>query len=138
MVHQIERLVSQTKSITVRVKSSKQLQVSTLKNNCSLFSRLYIASQICNSDLDEFFQHENQACLPELSQMGVLRTGTESYLLSFLQDLTPVNENASSPTVQVIILDGAAILNMLQHGTANYKTFHTDVFFRHHLAYLKA
>jgi hypothetical protein len=51
------------------VKSSKQLQLSTLKNNCSLFSKLYIASKIRNGGLDEFFQHENQACPPALSQM---------------------------------------------------------------------
>ena len=52
-----ERLVNQTKPITdplkrnnlhlfsrppVREKSSKQIQLSTLKNNCLLFSRLYI------------------------------------------------------------------------------------------------
>lgn len=125
-----ERLVNQTKPITdplkrnnlplfsrppVREKSSKQLQLSTLKNNCSLFSRLYIASQIRDGDLDEFFQHENQACPPE---MGVLRTGTKSDLLSCLQDLTPVNESVSSPIVQVTctILDGAAIVNMLRPG----------------------
>ena len=85
-----ERLVSQTIPIAdrvkwnnlhlfsrppVREKSSKQLQLSSLKNNCSLFSRLYIAFQICNGYLDEFFQHENQACPPALSHMGGLRTG---------------------------------------------------------------
>ena len=52
-----------------RGKSSKQLQLSSLKSNCSLFSRLYIASQTCNGDLDEFFKHENQAYPPSLSQM---------------------------------------------------------------------
>ena len=77
----------------VREKSSKQLQLSSLKSNCSLFSRLYIASQTRNSDLDEFFKHESQAYRPTLSQMGVLRTGTKSDLLRCLQDLTPVNEN---------------------------------------------
>ena len=86
-----ERLISQTIPIAdpvkrnnfhlfsqppVREKSSKQLQLLSLKNNCSLFSRLYIASQICNGDLDGFFQHENQACPPALSQMGVLGTRT--------------------------------------------------------------
>ena len=94
-----ERLVNQTKPITdplkrnnlplfsrppIKVKSSKQLQLSTLKNNCSLFSRLYIASQVCSGDFDEFFQHENQAFPPALSQMGVLRSGTKSDLLSCL------------------------------------------------------
>ena len=123
-----ERLVSQTISIADPVKrnklhlfsrppviekSSKQLQLSSLKNNCSLFSRLYIASQIRNGDLDEFFQDENQASSPSLSQMGVLSTGTKSDLLRCFQDLTPAKENVSSLTVQVTILDGAAINNML-------------------------
>ncbi len=89
-----ERLVSQTVPITdpikwnnlplfsrlpVRAKSSKQLQLSSLKNNCLLFSRLYVASQI--------------------------------------------------RTVQVIILDGAAIINMLRPGTAKtFQDYATDVF----------
>ena len=83
----------------VKRKSNKQLQLSALKNNCSLFSRLYIASQVRNGDLDEFFQHENQPCPPSLSQMGVLRGGTKSDLLSCLQDLAPMNVH--SPTGQV-------------------------------------
>jgi len=53
--------------------------------------------------------------------MDALRTGTKSDLLECLQDLTPVKENISSPTVQVTILDGAVIVNMLQPGDA--KTF---------------
>ena len=80
-----ERLVKQTKPITdpikrnnlplfsrppMREKSRTQLQWSSLKNYCSLFSRLYIASQIRSGDLDQFFQHENQAYPPALSQMG--------------------------------------------------------------------
>jgi hypothetical protein len=89
----LERLVSQTKPITdpikrnsfplfsrppVREKSRSQQQLSSLKSDCSLFSRLYIASQIRDGNLDEFFEHENQACPPSLSQMGKLRTGTKS------------------------------------------------------------
>ena len=55
---------------------------------------------------------------PALSQMGVLRTVMKSDLLRCLQDLTPAKENVSSLIVQVTILDGAAIINMLQPGTA--------------------
>ena len=112
----------------VRVKSSKQLQFSTLKNNCSLFSRLYIASQVRNGDLDEFFRHENQACPPSLSQLGILRSGTKSDQLNCLEDVTTTRESASV-VVTCTILDGAAIVNMVRPGTA--KTFQdhaTDVF----------
>ena len=94
-----ERLVNQTKPITdsirrnnlplfsrspVREKSRTQLQVSSLKNDCSLFSRLFIASQMRDGDLDDFFAHENQACPPVLSQMGEMRLGKKSDLVGCL------------------------------------------------------
>ena len=112
-----------------RGKSSKQLQLSSLKSNCSLFSRLYIASQTRNGNLDEFFKHDNQAYPQSLSQMGVLRTGMKSDLLHCLMDLAPVNENVSGPMVQVNILDDAAIINMLRPGTVKtFQNYATDVF----------
>ncbi|PIK38150.1 hypothetical protein BSL78_25015 [Apostichopus japonicus] len=43
----------------VRLKSSSKLQVSSLKSDVSLFSRLYIACQSRDGDLDDFFRHEN-------------------------------------------------------------------------------
>ncbi len=132
-----ERLVNQTKPITdpikrnnlplfskppVREKSKTQLQVSSLKNDCSLFSRLFIASQTRDGDLDEFFAHENQACPPSLSNMGKLRLGTKSDLVECLEDLTPSGDTPScTPAVEVMILDGAAIVNML--APCNAKTF---------------
>jgi len=78
-----ERLVSHTKPISyptkknnlpllsrlpVREKTKSQLQVTSLRNDCSLFSPLYIASQVRNGYLDEFFEHENQAYPPALTQ----------------------------------------------------------------------
>ncbi|KAJ8048753.1 hypothetical protein HOLleu_01190 [Holothuria leucospilota] len=139
-----ERLVNQTVPITdpikrnnlnllsrppLRENSRKQLQMSPLKNNCSLFSRLHIASQICHGDLDDFFQHENQACLPSLSQIGGLRTGTKSDLMPCLENLVPVKEDLSTSRIQVNILDGAGIINMLRPGTAKtVQGYATDVF----------
>ena len=132
----IERLVNQTKPISdpikrnnlplfsrprpsVREKSRAQLQLSSLKNDCSLFSRLYIALQIRSRDLDQFFQHENQAYPPALSQMGKLRTGTKSDLVGCLEDLVPTQDLSPTPVVQVVLLDGAAIVNMFRPGFAN-------------------
>ena len=45
---------------------TKKLQLKSLKQDCSLFSWLYIASQIRNGDLDEFFKYENQLYPPSL------------------------------------------------------------------------
>ena len=103
----------------VRKKSKEQLHLSSIKNDCSLFSRLYIASQVRDGDLDAFFEHENQACPPALSQVGNIRLGQKSDLVGCLEDLIPPRENASSPAVEFVILDGAAIVNML--GTRYYK-----------------
>ena len=107
--------------LPVTEKSTKQLQMSSLKNDCSLFSRLYIAFQIHHGDSDEFFQHENQACPPSLSHMGGLRTGTKSDSMPCLENFVPVKQDLSTSRVQVNILDGAGIINMLRPGPA--KTF---------------
>ena len=88
-----ERLVDQTAPISdnikhnnlylfsqppVKGKSQKQLQPQSLKQNCSLFSWLYITSQIRNGNLDEFFKYDNKPYPPSLSQLGVLRIETKS------------------------------------------------------------
>ena len=105
----------------VSEKTKSQLQLVSLKNDCSLFSRLYVASQVRNANLDEFFEHENQAYPPALSQNGKLRTGTKSDLVSCLEELVNSRVNATHPSVEVIILDGSVIENMLRPGSA--KTF---------------
>ena len=53
--------------------------------------------------------------------MGVKRTRMKRNMLPCLEDFITVKENVSSLTVEVIIFDGAAIVNMLWSGTA--KTF---------------
>ena len=142
-----ERLVTQTTPINdpikrnkfplfsrppVREKSRAKHQLSSLKSDCSLFSSLYISCQTRDGDLDQFFTHENQACPPSLSNMGKLRLGTKSDILSCLEKLvptlTPTDDSMpdvqpcpsmDTPTVDAVILDGAAIVNMLKPGTAH-------------------
>ena len=58
-----------------------RLKVTELNADCQLFSRLYIACQTHNGDLDEFFRYEDQRFPPSLSQHGTLRFGTKSDLL---------------------------------------------------------
>ena len=88
-----------------------------------------IASQIRSGDLDQFFQHENQAYPPGLSQMGKLRTGTKSDLVGCLEDLVPTQDLSPTPVVQVVLLDGAAIVNMLRPGFANtFSDYAIEVF----------
>ena len=128
-----ERLVSQTKSIfdpikknnlplfsrpPVREKTKSQLQLTSLKNDRSLFSRLYVVSQVRYGNLDEFFEYENQASPPALSQNGKFRMETKSDLVGCLEDLAAFQRNVTHPTVEVTILDGSVVVNMLRPGSA--------------------
>ena len=58
--------------------SNPKQSLKFLKSDCALFLRLYIASQTCDGDLDNFFQHENHTYPPSLSQHGKLRFSTKS------------------------------------------------------------
>lgn len=64
-------------------KAAKKLSV--LKSDCTLFSRLYIANQHCNGDLDEFFKYENLPFPPSLSEYGKMRLCKKSDLLVCLE-----------------------------------------------------
>ena len=94
-------------------KSSKSLfKTTTLKKDCQLFSRLYIACQSRESDLEQFFAHENQPVPPSLSCSGRLRIGTKSDLLSCLEALGTDVACDYLAGVTARIIDGAAIVNM--------------------------
>ena len=69
--------------------------------------------------MEGFFGHENQSFPPSLSQYGKLRSGTKSDLLSCLEKNGQAQ--AQRPSVEALLLDGAAIVNMLKPGVS--KTF---------------
>ena len=98
-------------------KSKTKQQITALKNDCNLFALLYIACQTRDGNLEEFFKHENQSTPPSLSTIGKIRIGHKS-------DLPPCLETGTlsePPVIDVKILDGAAIGNMLPHD--HRKTF---------------
>ena len=97
------------------------MQLEAVKDECSLFSKLYIASQVRDSDLDKFFQHENGPCPPALSDRKELYQGTKSDLIECLLNACPQSEVVDPPVTQALVLDGAAVVNMLKPRAA--KTF---------------
>ena len=101
--------------ISVRGHSTAKMKVASLQNDCFLFSRLFLACQARDGNLDAFFQHENQPCPPSLSQHGKLRSCKKSDLLEYGES------RVASPPTDIIILDGAVIVNMIR--PANAKTF---------------
>jgi hypothetical protein len=99
------------KHCAVRKRSAQSSKLAAIRNDCSLFSRLYIACQTRSGDLDSFFAHENQPAPPSLSSDGNLRFGAKSDLLDCLEGL--VASHQECPAVDALVLDGAAIVQML-------------------------
>lgn len=91
-------------------------KIGGLKSDCSLFSKLYIATcEHRSGDLDSFFAHENQESPPALSSMGKLRSGTKSDLLKVIKSVCETS-SSEAPDVSVKVLDGAAIVHFLNPG----------------------
>ena len=112
-----------------RSASKDKLQIAFLKQNCSLFSRLYISCQVRNGNLDEFFRHKNQDSPPSISSMGCLRSGNKADLIQCLEKetrRTPVN---SIPITDAYLIDEAASVNMLQPGASRTFQEYADLVF---------
>ena len=97
-------------------KSKSKQQVSALRSDCNLFSRLYIATQHRCGDLDEFFMHENQPYPPSLSEFGKLRFGKKSDLLTCVKPANTEQLNPP-PIYDCKIFDGAAVVHVLPSTT---------------------
>ena len=70
----------------VKQSNIKSIHLSHLKNDCALFSRLYIACQTRDGSLDEFFMHENWAYPPSWSNYGSLCLKKKSDILFSLEE----------------------------------------------------
>ncbi|KAH3768118.1 hypothetical protein DPMN_169330 [Dreissena polymorpha] len=95
-----------------KVGAKDKQQISLLKQNCSLFSQLYVSCQVRDGNLIEFFRHENQAYPPSLSLFGQLRLGSKSDLLVPLEKI--ITSQTECPEIEALIIDGAVIVNMLK------------------------
>lgn len=95
-------------------KSREQKQLKSLKGDRTLFSTLYIVCQVRQTDMAEFFTHENQSYPPSLSEYGAMRSGTKADLLTCVEDVVTTQYTVLPQEAQMIILDGAAIINMIK------------------------
>ena len=108
--------------------SKSQNELTLAKNDAALFSKLYIGCQNRDGDIDEFFKHENQAFPPSLSDFGKLRATVKSELLTCFEALSPPKRELPNG-VSVVILDGAAIVQLLKVvGVSTYEQYANDIF----------
>ena len=91
--------------------------VSSLKSQTATFfsSRLHVASQFRDGNLNEFFSHENQPCSPSLSVRGKLKLGTKSDIVRCIEDAPEEQDDTS---VDVVVLDVLPILYELKPAVA--------------------
>ena len=90
----------------------KGCKVSLLKSESNLFSRLYISCQRRDGNIDIFYSHENHPFPPSLSTYGELRLGKKSELMNCIE--RHVRNTNTKPKAEVVILDGAVLVNMLR------------------------
>ena len=87
--------------------------ISSLKSDRNLFSRLFVASQFRDGNLNDYFSHKNQPCPPSLSARGKLKLGTKLEIVRCLED-APGKQDDIIPSVDVVMLDGPAMLCILK------------------------
>ena len=115
--------------------SKNKAQVNVLKEDCSLFSRLYIACQVRDGNLEEFFRYENQPWPPSLAKLGQLRDGQKADLLKCL----PESPSLGKPEADAVILDGSVIVQMIKPTTARtFDEYFTIVFATYVLRHFEA
>ena len=115
--------------------SKNKAQVNVLKEDCSLFSRLYIACQVRDGNLEEFFRYENQPWPPSLAKLGQLRDGQKADLLK----CPPESPSVAKPEADAVILDGAVIVQMLKPTTVcTFDEYFTIVFATYVLRHFEA
>ena len=114
------------RSPTPKTKSKQVGQVSMLKDDVALFSRLYIVTQHRDGDLDTFFKHENHPYPPSLAERGKLRQGKKSDLTNILAQKT---QEEPSGSFDVRVLDGAAVVHLLPvTGITTFDDYASGVF----------
>ena len=87
-------------------------------------SRVYVSCQSRAMNLDDLFMHDNIPYRHSLSDHGNLRANNKSDLVACFDDFTTYVSDP--PAVDTIILDGAAVVHLLDPRTAQTFSDYTD------------
>ena len=89
-----------------------------LKEDCNLFSQLFISCQSRQCDLREFFKYENQPFPAALNDNGKLHSCQKSDLVNLLQSQVMIPD--TEPEADTIIIDGSALVNSMHPRTSKH------------------
>ena len=95
----------------IKIQDKGKNKIAALKQDCNLFSRLYITSQVRSTDMDEFFKHEKCQFPPSISDNGSLRLPSKKSELLECIDTGRLPEPPSQ--FDATIVDGAVIIHSL-------------------------
>jgi len=104
-----------------RVLSKDKVKIHELRSDSNLFCRMYVAAQHRTGNVDEFFAHENNKYPPSICQFGKMRKPTnKSAILNCLEQASnkEVKLVGNDQDITCMVLDGAAIVHMLNPGTS--------------------
>lgn len=118
--------ISNPKEKTV---SKNVQQRSLLRRTCSLFSKLYVACVARGGQLRDFFRHENQPFPPSLSDCGEMRQSQKSVLMECLEEHYKPSDGDTTPEISHLIIDGAAVVNMIPPGRSRTFGEYADLAF---------
>ena len=90
----IDDVIKQNHLVVFKKKNSTSLckskqKVLSLKQDFQLYARPYVACQTRESDLSDFFSHENYSYSPALSKFWKLNHTNKSDTISILEKLEP-------------------------------------------------
>lgn len=119
-------------NLPIKVTSKTKTKIANLRHDSSLFCKLYVASQNRQTDVSNFFAHENQPFPPSISEGGRLRKpNSKSDIIQCLENSIDkdILETGADNKTSAAVLDGAVIVHLLI--PRNVKTFleyYTNIF----------
>ena len=96
-----------------------KMKVVSRKQENHLYASLFVACQLRNFDLENFFQHEAHCYPPSISEYGSLRKTCKSEFLSLSE--TYGNVSHTCPETSAKVIDGAVVVQMIK--PVNVETF---------------
>ena len=88
-----------------------------LKQDCKLYSSLFVACQSRDGDLTDFFSHENHYYPPAILEYGKLRSTAKSDTITILERYGITKYE--NPTSRAIVFDGAVIVQAVSPNVSN-------------------
>lgn len=95
-------------------------KLASCKASAAIVTQKFVSLQARpDSNMDEFFMHENSRGPPSLSNKGKLQAGTKSKILGCLLGMPARGRNPTVKQASVVILDMPAVVHIIKPQRAN-------------------